>query len=315
LAPTPDEKPISNQVLLRLLMRQKNKPFTPALGEEADAAAALGPNALSVFLEKLGVKLVPKLGSLTAFRDRNAELNDWRDDRLEIEDCAVLGLFPQSTSDLLQDYDDLLTQIQAGVPPAALLGCAVDVLPADLKSGIGSDAPVAAGADYDSSIPVLYADPIQRQVLKLSKSTTTLVVDGPPGTGKSQVIVNLVADALSRGEKVAVVCEKRAALDVVVNRMESIGFRHLLALVHDVQDDRRALYKQLAARIEDPGQRPRPSRTASSLNHELAGLTAKLTSLSSLLTARRSGISLYGESRRARRRNAGPRAFRRPLAA
>jgi hypothetical protein len=81
------------------------------------------------------------------------------------------------------------------------------------------------------------------------------VVDGPPGTGKSQVIVNLVADALARGERVAVVCEKRAALDVVAHRLDGVGLRHLLAVVHDVQEDRRALYGQVVARLEDTGQR------------------------------------------------------------
>ena len=47
-----------------------------------------------------------------------------------------------------------------------------------------------------------------------------LVIEGPPGTGKSQTITNLIGAFLARGKKVLFVAEKRAALDVVRNRLE-----------------------------------------------------------------------------------------------
>ena len=46
--------------------------------------------------------------ALVPLRSRDEELSAWTGDRLELEECAVLGLFPQSSSDLLQDYDALL---------------------------------------------------------------------------------------------------------------------------------------------------------------------------------------------------------------
>jgi hypothetical protein len=78
------------------------------------------------------------------------------------------------------------------------------------------------------------------------------------------VIVNLVADALRRGERVAVVCEKRAALDVVYQRLEVLGLRHGVGIVHDVHEDRKSLYRQISARIENFA--PQPTDEAQNAN-------------------------------------------------
>ena len=64
---------------------------------------------------------------------------------------------------------------------------------------------------------------------------------GPPGTGKSQTITNIIGDHLARGQRVLFVCDKRTALDVVNNRMEHLGLGRLCAIVHDPQRDQRDL--------------------------------------------------------------------------
>jgi reverse gyrase len=52
-------------------------------------------------------------------------------------------------------------------------------------------------------------------------------VYGPPGTGKSPTITNLIATLAATGKKVLFVAEKRAALEVVMNRLSSVGLDHL----------------------------------------------------------------------------------------
>lgn len=231
----------------------------------------------------IGLGTVGSLDRLLSFTDRRDELSGWRDDRLEVEECAILGLFPQSSSDLLQDYDDLLTELDKGARPIELFASAREVLPADMRQSLSPEA-AAPGATQmlPPPIPVLYADPVQRNVLSAARAAPALVVDGPPGTGKSQVIVNLVADALSRGEKVAVVCEKRAALDVVAHRLDSVGLRHLLAVVHDVQEDRRALYGQVVARLEDATPRSDDVARRVAVADEGAALATRLQSRAGL---------------------------------
>ena len=55
------------------------------------------------------------------------------------------------------------------------------------------------------------------------KAGHNLVVEGPPGTGKSQTIVNLIAELIAEGKTVLFVSEKMAALEVVKRRLDSVG--------------------------------------------------------------------------------------------
>ena len=70
---------------------------------------------------------------------------------------------------------------------------------------------------------ILDADESQLRSIKAVLDGKHLVVHGPPGTGKSQTIANLIANLLARGKKVLFVCEKQVALDVVYNRLKTKG--------------------------------------------------------------------------------------------
>jgi very-short-patch-repair endonuclease len=88
------------------------------------------------------------------------------------------------------------------------------------------------------------ADSSQCEALQMALSGRNLVVEGPPGTGKSQTITNLVAAALARGKSVLFVAEKLAALEVVRRRMRELGLGDFCLELHshktrktDVLDD------------------------------------------------------------------------------
>ena len=89
------------------------------------------------------------------------------------------------------------------------------------------------------------ADPSQKRAVWASRNTPGVLIQGPPGTGKSQTIVNIVADALGRRERVLVVCQKQAALEVVKNRLEAAGVGGRLCLITDPSSDRRNLLLKL----------------------------------------------------------------------
>lgn len=291
LVPHRDDPPVANQSLLRLLFHRKGFSFPDDLADRLDELAAEGPEALIAELSRLGLGRLTLSGALGPLRERSEEILGWRGDRFELEECAILGLFPQSSSDLLQDYDGLLADLaDPDADPSRVLGCALELLPADLRAALRPEAPAPPPAS--PLLPVSYADPSQRAVLDRARSARALVVDGPPGTGKSQIIVNMVADALGRGERVAVVCEKRAALDVVVQRLEGLGLRHLLALVHDVHDDRRGLYGQVAARLEEATPRTFDSARAARVAQEAAQLTEALAARSAALAHRPAMLSV-----------------------
>lgn len=71
------------------------------------------------------------------------------------------------------------------------------------------------------------------------------VVSGPPGTGKSQTIANILAECAARGKSVLFVAQKRAALDVVLRRLADVGLDHLALDLAGADRSKRAIAEQL----------------------------------------------------------------------
>src|SRR3972149_4465670 len=76
---------------------------------------------------------------------------------------------------------------------------------------------------------------------------------GPPGTGKSQTIANIVATLIAEGRRVLFVSEKTAALDVVKRRLTEVG---LAGFCLDLHSDRARKTSAYAQPREAPDQPP-----------------------------------------------------------
>ncbi|WP_245888184.1 DUF3320 domain-containing protein [Geodermatophilus tzadiensis] len=93
----------------------------------------------------------------------------------------------------------------------------------------------AVPADLDelaAACPVP-ADASQLRAVAEGLAGRTFVLEGPPGTGKSQTITNLLTRAVAEGMRVLFVAEKRAALDVVARRLEAVGMGPFTLDLHD----------------------------------------------------------------------------------
>lgn len=78
------------------------------------------------------------------------------------------------------------------------------------------------------------------------------VIHGPPGTGKSQTITNMIAGLLADGKRVLFVSEKTAALDVVKRRLDDCGLGVFCLDLHSERGRKASVYSQLRESIEDP---------------------------------------------------------------
>lgn len=78
----------------------------------------------------------------------------------------------------------------------------------------------------------LNADSSQIVAIEASTRGVDFVLEGPPGTGKSETIANIIAHNLAIGKKVLFVSEKMVALDVVYSRLKSVGLGHLCLELH-----------------------------------------------------------------------------------
>ncbi|MEM9719303.1 MAG: AAA domain-containing protein [Bacteroidota bacterium] len=164
-----------------------------------------------------------------------ATMDNFRSGVLSFQPHAVLGIFPQADSALLQDYERM------------------EKHPQEFEFGDLLGSQVNEGETYIREEDRYFVTPVdqsQEASLLQVKNGNSIVVHGPPGTGKSQVIVNMIADSMAHGKKVLLVSQKRAALDVVYKRLEGLGLGKYAILVHDFRHDRKAIYGQIQELIE-----------------------------------------------------------------
>jgi very-short-patch-repair endonuclease len=153
--------------------------------------------------------------------------------------------------------------------------------------------PDVAKLDLDREYPpektaqVLDADSSQMRALIAVAKGHDLVIHGPPGTGKSQTITNLIADALHRGKSVLFVAEKMAALEVVHHRLVEAHLGEFCLELHStksrkanvIEDLRRALESHAAPGSGVPSSEPTLVKTRSNLNAYVEHLHTPIGSL------------------------------------
>jgi len=100
-------------------------------------------------------------------------------------------------------------------------------------------------------IPLIFnADSSQHiAIMEIIHNKSNVVIEGPPGTGKSQTIANLLAACLKKGLKVLFVSEKLAALQVVRKRLEDVGLGIFTLELHSNKTSRAEVLKDLNRRI------------------------------------------------------------------
>lgn len=172
----------------------------------------------------------------------------------QLDNIAVLGHFPQGNSAMLKDYEAFMELIdqeaELGLVSELLnVGEEAEAITTDNLSPAESDSSKDSLEEEKSKALVLDTDASQEDIIDSLKDEKGIVVHGPPGTGKSQVIVNMISNAVANNEKVVLVTQKRAALDVVYQRLDALGLSANTALLHDEKNDRSTLYRKLHNRL------------------------------------------------------------------
>jgi very-short-patch-repair endonuclease len=190
---------------------------------------------------------------------RDAEIPGFRIDKRKVIGTFTYAKLPmvrdlEAAGDLLADSD--LVAAIAGDPQAQQAVAAPDAIPPD-AIGDGAD-PADPVADYS----VLDADSSQRAAIDAVLDGRSLVIHGPPGTGKSQTIANLIAAMVARGRKVLFVAEKRAAIDAVLSRLSAAGLADLVLDIHEGARDRQRIAAGLGATLDQAARAADPDTSA-----------------------------------------------------
>ncbi|MEH7309175.1 AAA domain-containing protein [Neobacillus drentensis] len=204
---------------------------------------------------------------------------------LTLLENAVIGNFPQGGSSLVKDYEELI--ILSEESDLSLAGELIEPQDKDFETDGEPSEIEKANNNTPDILNLLQADGSQEEIIQEARYKKGIVVHGPPGTGKSQVIVNLITDALQKEKKVLVVCQKRAALDVVYQRLDGLGLSNHVALVHDEKNDRKKLYAKVGAVLEQN------QVSFENAMNQLSSTSKKLSSQEELLNSIASGLYSY----------------------
>ncbi|HZJ27546.1 MAG TPA: AAA domain-containing protein, partial [Acidimicrobiia bacterium] len=317
-------QPAAPVVLFPLAMRPRG-----ASAEDFELAVIGDPGVSATLLEKLATDFglrapVAELDDLLLAGDNGADngADDGADDGA---DGGLVGGWP-----IADVFDRLIKEAGGHVPGFAIgerlvignfayhklpmvkdLEANEDHLIAhDLVAAIAGDetarAAVAASdgaVEVDPALPdlqppadeflVVDADGTQSYAINSVLGGSNLVVKGPPGTGKSQTIANLIATLAARRQRVLFVAEKRAAIDAVLKRLDAEGLGHLVMDLHHRAQSRRLIAQDLQAALDAAATTPAVDLAAAQ-----AGLVARrdrLNRYTDALHRRRDpwGVTLY----------------------
>ncbi len=103
----------------------------------------------------------------------------------------------------------------------------------------------------EKTYQVLDADSSQRVSIEYALRGQSFVMKGPPGTGKSQTIANIIAECIANGKSVLFVSEKMAALEVVYKRLSEVGLAHFCLELHSSKANKQEVVAELKRSLDE----------------------------------------------------------------
>ena len=169
-----------------------------------------------------------------------AEKYNW-----EVKNQVSFGIYNTQSMPIYKDIQDIIKQ-------DSYKGCLEKIL-----LGKGADSNNSEKYDVDDKqllkeIPALIesADESQYSAILDVLKGKNIVIKGPPGTGKSQTIVNIIAALISKGKKVLFVAQKQAALNVVKNKLDANGLGDYILDVFSVKANKKNIMESIKHRLK-----------------------------------------------------------------
>ena len=214
------------------------------------------------------------------------------EDGWEIVDEAEIGLYSFAKYLLWRDLKDRADVLRRNELVAHLIERPSEPFPdrvavpdPDQLDQNFSAAEVFAPLSYDSS---------QLSAILAAADGKTMVLEGPPGTGKSQTITNLIAHAIAQEKTVLFVSEKMAALDVVHRRLRHLGLGPACLELHSNKANKKVVLEQFRESLEEGRVRGARRRPWAEIAEDLDAARGRLNGhVTAMHRERGSGESLH----------------------
>ena len=119
-----------------------------------------------------------------------------------------------------------------------------------MTGSVDWDCTIPGHVDTDEAYLPVTVDSSQLRAINMAAADVSFVLHGPPGTGKSQTITAMAANALTKGKSVLFVAEKMAALEVVQKRLSALGIQDFCLELHSSKATKKAVLDQLKRGLE-----------------------------------------------------------------
>ena len=220
----------------------------------------------------------------TYFRRAIIEQKKW-----DVLEESMLGLFSFNKFVMWNDIHSNAEKLKENVVVASLID--------KRNKQADADNPVDARTIDKESAPMDFAIPLdvdssQMEAIVESGRGRSFILHGPPGTGKSQTITNMIANALYQGKRVLFVAEKMAALSVVQSRLEKINLAPFCLELHSNKVTKKHFLEQMdevlkVTKIKSPEEYAQRSEELYQERKEL------ISYMEALHQKQPSGLSLY----------------------
>ncbi|MEU6788827.1 AAA domain-containing protein [Nonomuraea angiospora] len=209
-----------------------------------------------------------------------------------LDEVLLAGVF---SHDKLPMVEELRTceQLMAEHPVIAAIAGDAEATHAVLEESLDEPTRPSGPIHPQDEFLVCDADSSQQRAISRALSGRHVLIFGPPGTGKSQTIANIIASMAAKGRSVLFVAEKRAAIEAVTQRLADASLQHLVFDLHDSRINQRRVAAQIAANLERA--RSEPPADFSALHRDLENFRTTAAKHNEELHTPRSpwGISLY----------------------
>lgn len=254
---------VSPLLLVPVKLQSQGPKSTPRVTQDEDEDSLLNP-ALALRLREFGIELpsdediegLSVSDTFAAIRTtlgKGKTFTGW-----SLRETTHLATFSFSKEAMYKDLLDHEEQILAHPIVRALATSDPSQQSPEFQFDPIDPEKIDALAPPELTPLVLDADSSQRAAVAAALAGGTFVMDGPPGTGKSQTIANMIGALLHAGKTVLFVSEKMAALEVVRNRLAAAGLGSYLLELHSHKASRKEVATELLTTLDNFVKPPFP---------------------------------------------------------